>query len=51
MPYLQNQFERNFLTTSVDYVFNWGAEVSHLAPHLWAGLLRDRDDRLLDLAF
>jgi NADH-quinone oxidoreductase subunit B len=23
MPYLQNQFERNFLTTSVDYVFNW----------------------------
>ena len=23
MPFLQNQFERNFLTTSVDYVFNW----------------------------
>jgi NADH-quinone oxidoreductase subunit B len=23
MPYLQNSFERNFLTTSVDYVFNW----------------------------
>ena len=23
MPYLQNQFERNFMTTSVDYVFNW----------------------------
>ena len=23
MSFLQNQFERNFLTTSVDYVFNW----------------------------
>lgn len=23
MPYLQNQFEQNVLTTSVDYVFNW----------------------------
>jgi NADH-quinone oxidoreductase subunit B len=23
VPYLQNQFEQNVLTTSVDYVFNW----------------------------
>ena len=23
MAFIQNQFERNFLTTSVDYVFNW----------------------------
>jgi NADH-quinone oxidoreductase subunit B len=23
MPFLQNQFERNFMTTSVDYVFYW----------------------------
>jgi len=23
MSFLQNQFERNFITTSVDYVFNW----------------------------
>ena len=23
MSFIQNQFERNFLTTSVDYVFNW----------------------------
>src|ERR1700750_2360178 len=23
MPFIQNQFERNVLTTSVDYVFNW----------------------------
>ncbi len=28
MPYLQNQFERNFLTTSVDYVFNWARQSS-----------------------
>src|SRR5688572_27284633 len=28
---LQNQFERNFLTTSVDYVFNW-ARKSALWP-------------------
>jgi NADH-quinone oxidoreductase subunit B len=28
MPFLQNQFERNFLTTSVDYVFNWARESS-----------------------
>lgn len=29
--YLQNQFEQNFLTTSVDYVFNW-ARKSALWP-------------------
>src|SRR5438094_2950174 len=23
MSFIQNQFERNFITTSVDYVFNW----------------------------
>jgi NADH-quinone oxidoreductase subunit B len=28
MPFLQNQFERNFLTTSVDYVFNWARKSS-----------------------
>lgn len=28
MPFLHNQFERNFLTTSVDYVFNWGRKSS-----------------------
>lgn len=28
MSFLQNQFERNFLTTSVDYVFNWARESS-----------------------
>ena len=31
MSYIQNQFERNFLTTSVDYVFNW-ARKSALWP-------------------
>ena len=31
MAFLQNQFERNFLTTSVDYVFNW-ARKSALWP-------------------
>ena len=31
MPFLQNQFERNFVTTSVDYVFNW-ARKSALWP-------------------
>src|SRR5690242_19358473 len=28
MPYIQNQFERNLLTTSVDYVFNWARKSS-----------------------
>ena len=23
MSFIQNQFERNFVTTSVDYVFDW----------------------------
>ena len=23
MSFIQNQFEQNFVTTSVDYVFNW----------------------------
>ena len=31
MSFIQNQFERNFLTTSVDYVFNW-ARKSALWP-------------------
>lgn len=28
MPFLENRFERNFLTTSVDYVFNWARKSS-----------------------
>ena len=28
MAFIQNQFERNFLTTSVDYVFNWARQSS-----------------------
>ena len=28
MPFIQNQFERNFLTTSVDYLFNWARKSS-----------------------
>jgi NADH-quinone oxidoreductase subunit B len=28
MPFLQNQFEKNFVVTSVDYVFNWARESS-----------------------
>jgi NADH-quinone oxidoreductase subunit B len=28
MSFIQNQFERNFLTTSVDYVFNWARQSS-----------------------
>ncbi len=28
MPYIQNQFEKNFLITSVDYVFNWARKSS-----------------------
>jgi NADH-quinone oxidoreductase subunit B len=31
MSFIQNQFERNFVTTSVDYVFNW-ARKSALWP-------------------
>jgi NADH-quinone oxidoreductase subunit B len=28
MAYLENRFDRNFLTTSVDYVFNWARKSS-----------------------
>jgi len=28
VAFLQNQFERNFITTSVDYVFNWARQSS-----------------------
>ncbi len=28
MPFLQNQFERNVITTSVDHVFNWARKSS-----------------------
>ncbi len=28
VSYLENQFERNFVTTSVDYVFNWARQSS-----------------------
>ncbi|HYO81721.1 MAG TPA: NADH-quinone oxidoreductase subunit B family protein [Bryobacteraceae bacterium] len=28
MSFIQNQFEKNFLTTSVDYVFNWARQSS-----------------------
>ena len=28
MPFLENRFERNVLTTSVDYVFNWARKSS-----------------------
>jgi len=28
MAFLQNQFEKNFMTTTVDYVFNWARESS-----------------------
>ncbi len=28
MSFLQNKFERNFITTTVDYVFNWAREGS-----------------------
>ena len=36
----------NFLTTSVDYVFNWARKSLALAADVWAGMLRDRDDRV-----
>jgi len=31
MPFLENQFEKNVLVTSVDYVFKLGAEVVPVA--------------------
>ena len=46
MAWLQNKFEKNFLITTVDYVFNW-ARKSAVWPHdVWAGLLRHRNDRV-----
>jgi NADH-quinone oxidoreductase subunit B len=28
MPFVQNQFEKNFITSSVDYLFNWARKSS-----------------------
>jgi hypothetical protein len=51
MGWLQNKFEKNFMITTVDYVFNWARKSGGVAYDVWAGLLRHRDDRFLDGAF
>ena len=43
--FIQNQFEKNVVTTCVDHVFNWARKSAHLAADLRPGLLRHRDDR------
>ena len=43
--FIQNQFEKNFITTSVDYVFNWARKSAIWPLTFGLGLLRDRDDR------
>ena len=49
--FIQNQFEQNFVTTSVDHVFNW-ARLSSIWPLTFGlGLLRHRNDRRQHLAF
>ena len=50
MAWLQNKFEKNFLITTVDYVFNWARKSARMADDVWIGLLRDRDDCLLHCA-
>ena len=45
MGALDNRFEKNFMITSVDYVFNWARTLGDLAADLRPGLLRHRDDR------
>jgi len=49
MGVLDQRFEKNFMITSVT-TFQLGAEERHLAANVWAGVLRDRDDRFDDLA-
>ena len=34
--FLQNQFEKNVITTNVDYVFNWARKSASVAADLWA---------------
>ena len=47
---LEEEVRKNVLLSSVDGMLNWGARVLALAGDVRAGLLRDRDDRVGDLA-
>ena len=51
MGVLDNRFEKNFMITSVDYVFNWARKSRDLAADVRAGLLRHRNDRVHHVAF
>mgnify|MGYP003694782949 CR=1 FL=1 len=44
MGLVDNRFEDNVLTTTVDSVINWARRLLDLADAVRAGLLRDRDD-------
>ena len=41
MGLLENQFEQNIVTTSVDHVFQLGAQIGDVAADVRIGLLRD----------
>jgi NADH-quinone oxidoreductase subunit B len=41
MSWLQNKFEKNFLTTTVDYVFNWARKSLRWQYDIQARLLRN----------
>ena len=51
MGWLQNKFEKNFMITTVDYVFNWARKSAVWPMTFGLGLLRHRDDRLFHRAF
>jgi len=49
MGILDQRFEKNFMISSVDYVFNW-ARKPPFAVDVRSGVLRDRNDRLNNIA-
>jgi len=40
MGVLDQRFEKNFMITSVDYVFNWRGRAARSGPSRLAGVLR-----------
>jgi len=38
MSWLQNKFEKNFMISTVDYVFNWARKSALWPMDVWAGV-------------
>ena len=50
MGVLDNRFERSYMISSVDYVFNWARKCAIWPLTFGLGLLCHRDDRLHHVA-